>query len=108
MNDLVGAMTILAGIAVRLIIPILITALLVHVLRRLAASWQAAARNPSAAVEKPACWEINGSTPACRKDCLGYTSPLPCWQAHRTSNGYLREECLACKVFLNAPAVSPG
>jgi hypothetical protein len=31
-------------------------------------------------------------------------SGKPCWQIHRLSNGYLREACLDCEVFINAPA----
>ena len=31
----------------------------------------------------------------------------PCWQTHRLSNGYLREACLDCEVFLSAPIPAP-
>jgi hypothetical protein len=108
MNDLYSVIAVLAGIAARIALPILVTALAVHFLRRLDARWQSEAKNVPSRAEKPACWEIMGCSPARRKDCPGYVSALPCWQARRLSNGYLREECLACKVFLKAPAASPG
>jgi hypothetical protein len=108
MNDIADVMIILIGVAVRLVIPILITIIAVYFLRKLDANWQAEGRKAPNKVEKPACWEIMGCTPDQRKDCPGYKSPLPCWQARRTSNGYLREECLGCKVFQKAPLVSIG
>ncbi len=108
MNDLYGVIVVLAGIAARIAIPILITALAVYFLRKLDARWQREGAKMPTKMEKPACWEIMGCSPALRKDCPGYLSALPCWQARRSSNGYLREECLACKVFLKAPAASPG
>ncbi len=104
MLDLNSVIALLIGIASRLAIPILITALVVYLLRMLDAHWQAEAQATPTQVEKPACWEIIGCAPAQRKECAGYTSRLPCWQARRTSNGYLREQCLDCKVFLKAPA----
>ncbi len=97
-------LAILLGIAARLVIPIFVTILAVYFLRRLDARWQKEATNPPARVEKPACWEINGCPPDQSKTCVGRTSPLPCWQARRTANGYLREQCLTCTIFLKAPA----
>ncbi len=97
---------ILLGIAARLVIPLFVTLVAVFFLRRLDARWQKEGRNPPARVEKPACWEIMGCPPEASKECIGRTSPLPCWQAQRTANGYLREQCLTCKVFQKAPAPS--
>ena len=108
MNDLYSLIAILVGIAARIAIPALVTALAVYSLRRLDARWQSEATKTPTRLEKPACWEIKGCSPERRKDCPGYGSALPCWQARRTSNGYLREECLGCKVFLKAPAASPA
>ncbi len=106
MNEIFSMLAILTGIAVRLVIPIFVTVLAVYLLRKLDANWQAEGQNIPDETRKPACWEIMGCSPARLKDCPGYASPLPCWQARRTSNGYLREECLGCKVFLKAPATS--
>ncbi|HEX8991710.1 MAG TPA: hypothetical protein VF784_08520 [Anaerolineales bacterium] len=106
MSNLADVLPILAGFAVRLAVPVLMTVIIVRFLRGLDERWQSDARNAPAPSEKPACWEIMECAPAEQEDCPGYTSPLPCWQARRMDNGYLREECLACKVFLKAPV--PG
>lgn len=103
MADLNSLFAVLIGIASRLAFPIFVTALVVLLLRRLDAHWQAEGQKTPAPVEKPVCWEIMGCAPARQKDCPGYASRLPCWQARRAPNGYLREECLGCKVFLKAP-----
>ncbi len=108
MSDLYGMLAVLAGIALRIAIPVLITALIVQFLRSLDVRWQLEGASKPAGVEKPACWEIKACPPDCREDCPGYLSPLPCWQARRMANGYLREECLVCKVFLKAPSPSLG
>ncbi len=108
MNDFYTAIAFLAGIAVRLAIPVLITVVLVQCLRILDAHWQLEAQSVPTVVEKPACWEVKNCPPDRRKDCPGYVSPLPCWQAQRTANGYLREECLGCRVFVRAPVPSLG
>ncbi len=104
MENLNLLFAILVGIAARLVIPIFVTILAVYFLRRIDARWQKEAATPPAKVEKPACWEIKGCLPEASKHCAGRTSPLPCWQARRTANGYLREECLGCTVFLKAPS----
>ena len=104
MNNLLDVLAIFTGIAVRIAIPIGLTAIAVYFLRRLDAHWQAEGKDIPIKVKKPACWQIMGCYPAQREQCPGYRSPLPCWQAYRSSNGYLREQCLGCKVFLKTPA----
>jgi hypothetical protein len=106
--SVMAVLAVLAGVAVRLAIPILFTAMVVYFLRRIDQQWQAEGKAVPAVALKPACWETMGCSPARRRDCPGYQSALPCWQARRTSSGYLRDECLACKVFLKAPAPSLG
>ena len=108
MSELASMVAILVGITARLAIPILVTILAVYFLRRLDAHWQAEGQMLPAKVKKPACWEVMGCSPVQRKTCPGFASALPCWQARRTTSGYLREECLICKVFLKAPVPSTG
>jgi hypothetical protein len=102
METITSLLAILAGLLVRLAIPVAITAVLIILLRKLDARWQAEAQLP-VLVEKPECWKIKGCPPEQVKNCVGASSPLPCWQAFRLPNGYLRDECLSCKVFLDAP-----
>ncbi len=108
MSDFTAALAVVIGVLLRLAIPVLLTIVIVQLLRIQDAHWQQEAEQAPALVEKPACWEIKNCPPDCFKDCAGYTSPLPCWQARRLTNGYLREECLSCKIFLKAPAPSLG
>ena len=103
MESLQLLFAVLVGIAARLVIPIFVTVIAVYFLRRLDARWEKEGQNPPVTIEKPACWEIKGCAPARSKACVGRTSPLPCWQARRTANGYLREECLGCTIFMKAP-----
>jgi hypothetical protein len=109
MSELSAPITLLVGLAARLAVPILVTAVAVYVLRMLDAHWQSQASSSTIqlqVVEKPACWKVMGCSAEQRKTCPGFASALPCWQARRTANGYMLEECLACKIFLKAPAPS--
>lgn len=98
-----AVLAILSGLAVRLAIPILVTVLAVFALRRLDAGWQTEAQEIPVKADKPECWKTKACTPAQRKACPAVNSPRPCWQVFRLPNGYLREECLACHVFVQAP-----
>lgn len=94
---------LMAGLLVRLAIPIGLTASLIFFLRKLDARWQKAAQPPELAIQKLECWKIKACPPERMANCVGAQSPLPCWQAFRLPNGYLHEECLICKVFTEAP-----
>lgn len=103
------ALAILAGLALRLAIPIAITLLAVYILHKVDVRWQEeAAFTPATVdVEKPRCWDIHNCTIEQRSQCTSPGSAAPCWQAYRLSNGYLREECLDCQVFHQAPIPTP-
>ncbi len=103
MNSSTAALAVLVGLALRLAVPILLTVLVVTGLRSLDRHWQTEADSIPLKVEKPQCWNTQGCAPAQRKACLGYKSPLPCWQALRLPSGYLNEKCLGCPVLLRAP-----
>ncbi|HEU0292656.1 MAG TPA: hypothetical protein VFR47_07960 [Anaerolineales bacterium] len=103
METISSLLAILTGFLVRLAIPILLTALLIFLLRKLDARWQKEAQVPELVVPKLECWKIKGCPPEQVKNCLGAQSQLPCWQVFRLPNGYLREECLTCRVFAQAP-----
>lgn len=103
MNTITTLFIFLAGLLLRLGIPILVTVLLITYLRRLDARWQAEAQRETVSVQKPECWKIKGCTPDQLKNCTAGASSLPCWQAYRKPNGYLREQCFSCEVFIDAP-----
>ena len=107
METITSLLAVLAGILLRLAIPIAATALLIVLLRKLDARWQAEAEKTPLPVDKPECWKIKDCPPEQAKTCVGASSPLPCWQVYRLPNGYLQKDCLSCKVFVNAPTPTP-
>jgi hypothetical protein len=104
MDTLTSLLALLAGLFLRLAIPIAATILLVYFLRALDTHWQKEAQLSPTPAQKVECWKVQGCSPAERKTCAAASSPLPCWQVFRQSNGYLQEGCLSCQVFMNAPA----
>ena len=105
MDTITPVLAVAAGIALRLAIPIAITAVAIYFLRRLDTRWQAEAEEKLLlpAVEKPQCWEVHNCPPENRQSCPGYQSEQPCWQTFREESGYLQERCLGCDVFQQAP-----
>jgi hypothetical protein len=104
METMTAFLVLCAGLFVRLALPIAVTLVLVYFLLKLDAQWQAEAELRPVSITKPECWKIKGCSPEQRKDCIAFSSPLPCWQVFRLPNGYLHEECISCKVFIDAPA----
>lgn len=93
-----------AGLFLRLALPIGLTVFFIYILRRLDARWQQEAELlPAEPLDQQKCWEIKNCPPEQIASCAAYGSDEPCWQVHRLQNGYLREECLSCKVFVQAP-----
>ncbi len=95
----------LLGILVRIGIPVAVTILVIALLRRLDRRWQkqSLALPVIAAGGRP-CWEAKGCSQEKRKGCPAATNPdVPCWQIFRSRNGALREDCLGCDVFRQAP-----
>ena len=103
MEAINSLLAVLAGLLVRLAIPIAGTAILIYFLRKLDAHWQAEAALPPVPAHKTECWSFKDCSPAQRKNCAAASSSLPCWQVFRQPNGYLQEECISCKVFIDAP-----
>jgi len=91
------------GLLVRLALPIAITLVLVYFLRKLDSRWQAEARLQPVPLQKPESRKIKDCPLERQTNCIARTSSLPCWQMLRLPNGYLREECISCKVFIDAP-----
>ena len=105
MEAITPLLAVITGFAIRLAVPILITAAAIYFLKRLDTRWQTEAEEQLLlpAVEKVKCWEIKGCTAEMRATCAGYQSNQPCWQAFREENGHLQERCLGCDVFQQAP-----
>ncbi|MBI3161321.1 MAG: hypothetical protein HYZ23_02365 [Chloroflexi bacterium] len=94
----------MTGVFLRLIVPLGLTALIVFWLRRLDVRWQAEAEKERTALAKDSapCWKEQGLS-VDEIQLRAEKDGKPCWQTHRLSNGYLREACLDCEVFLAAP-----
>jgi hypothetical protein len=103
MDTMISLLAVLIGLLIRLAVPIVLTAALIFFLRKLDAHWQAEAELPQPDVQAVDCWKIKNCSSEQRKICVGYQATLPCWQVKRLPNGYLREECLACEIFTQAP-----
>ena len=103
METLTSFLAVAGGLLLRLAIPILGTGILIYFLRKLDARWQEDAQLAPVSIQKVECWKIKGCPPQQQKNCPVAASLLPCWQAYRLPNGYLREECISCKVFIDAP-----
>ena len=103
MEAIISLMAMLAGLLVRLAIPIAGTAILIYFLRKLDARWQIEAKTSAVPVQKPECWKIKGCPPAQSKNCAAPSSLLPCWQVYRQPNGPMRAECISCRIFVDAP-----
>jgi hypothetical protein len=97
-------LTFLFGLLLRLGIPISITAIAFALLHRLDKRWREEALHlPVVPAGKP-CWEIKGCSEEKKKSCPAVAQPnTPCWQVFRTRDGVMKEACLGCNVFRQAP-----
>ncbi len=102
--------TFTLGLILRIGIPLAVTAGVIYLLHSLDRRWQ-----KEASVEMlvaPAgkrCWEVKGCSEEKRKACpAAAQTKVPCWQVFRSKNGVLREACLGCNVFRQAPVPAEG
>jgi hypothetical protein len=98
--------TVVAGLLLRLGLPLAVTAGAIWLLRRLDERWQAEAdqtrtQEPVVPVER--CWEVKHCPPEKVVGCRAYLDQSrPCWQQFREGDGRLQERCLACELFARA------
>jgi|SRR6185369_8359668 hypothetical protein len=102
MEAITSLLAVITGLLLRLALPIVGTAILIYLLRKLDAHWQTQAQLTPIPMEKVECWKVKGCSLEQQKNCLAASSALPCWQVQRLPNGYLREKCISCEVFTNA------
>jgi hypothetical protein len=109
METLSIALVVLIGILLRFGLPILVMVGIVYLLRRMDTRWQEEARKQMTdsrmlVPQQTSCWEVNNCSPETKEHCPAYINPgIPCWQQFRSDEGLLRESCLGCSVFRNAP-----
>lgn len=111
MSDLLPYLALFAGLALRLGIPVALTILAIWWFNRLDNRWQESAeQDRSKMAPAPAgpvnvgCWEIKKCSPQRLATCPAYArKDTPCWQVFRDDKGLLKEGCLGCRVFQEAP-----
>ncbi|MCI0519368.1 MAG: hypothetical protein L0Z70_03835 [Chloroflexi bacterium] len=109
MQELATTLFVFLGFVMRLALPLAITGLLIWLLRRLDQHWQReAARQGQETltlhVLNTGCWDIQHCSEEQRAVCSAYAHrDIPCWQYYRQQEGRLREACLECKIFQEAP-----
>jgi hypothetical protein len=98
-------LTLVLGLLLRIGIPVAITAGALYLLHRLDKRWQKEALAlPVIPAGKP-CWDLKDCPEEKRKNCpAAAQSKMPCWQFFRTRDGVMKEACLGCEVFRQAPA----
>ncbi len=94
--------------------PILATALVIWLFKRLDSHWQAEAKEYQEhsklenLVPLVRCWLLNDCPEKKRQNCPAYIEQnKPCWQYFRATDGSLKEGCLGCGVFRGAPIPIP-
>ncbi len=99
-----GFVLFVLGTLLRIGIPVAVTILVIVLLRRLDRRWQKESLVlPVVQPVKP-CWEIKGCPKEKSEKCPATAHPeIPCWQVFRSQTGRLKEACLDCDVFYQAP-----
>jgi hypothetical protein len=99
------------GVIIRIAVPVFITAVLIGLFSRLDAHWKAEAEKGASThktslvyARNTGCWDIHNCPDDKKKKCRAYQNPdTPCWQVFRSREGLLKESCLNCQVFKDAP-----
>ncbi len=104
MADTKAFLLFLFGMILRIGIPVAVTIATIALLRRLDRRWQKESLAlPVIPAGKP-CWEVKGCSEEKKKNCPAAAQPnTACWQVFRSGSGALKETCLGCDVFRQAP-----
>lgn len=112
MEWLNAMLTVVVGLGLRFALPIGLTILVVIWLRWLDERWQNEAdslQTPKLVMAAVRCWEVMNCPEENRATCPAYQNGKhPCWQLLRDPDGLLKQECLDCKVFREAPVPVPA
>jgi hypothetical protein len=103
------------GLALRFIVPALVTLVIILWLRSLDNRWQKEAEVMAAETEpasfwagRTPCWDVRHCTTEMQAKCPVFQDgKSPCWQLLRNAQGELKEECLDCNVFLDTALPQP-
>jgi len=105
-----GLLLAIGWFLLRFGVPILGTVLIIIFFKWLDQRWQQQSLDRRASLGAQAvlpvvkCWVINDCPKENCQNCVAYQDQSkPCWQHFRATDGYLKEECLDCKVFRGTP-----
>ena len=105
-----GFLLAIAWVFLRFGLPIIITSLIILLLSQIDSNWKQEALSRRKknfnlnVIPLMKCWVFNDCPPEKRANCPAYQEKyLPCWQIFRDDNDNLKESCLDCPVFRNAP-----
>jgi hypothetical protein len=99
MPTLETLLALLGGLALRLALPLAITALFIWLLRRLDARWLSDVEGQPLPPQDR-CWQSQQCTAERRAQCAAYVNRgIPCWQQFRAANGDVNARCLGCAYF---------
>ena len=92
------------GILLRIGVPVALTILVIALLRRLDQKWQQESLALPVIPAGKRCWEVKGCSKGQMEKCPAVAQPdVPCWQVFRSKDGTLKDTCLGCDVFRQAP-----
>ena len=111
MTNYQAVMNVVLGLLLRLGIPVVLMIVLVLLMRRIDQKWKEEAERErvrlygsASAARNTRCWDVKKCSEECKAKCTAYArQEVPCWQLFRDQNGVLRESCLGCNVFREAP-----
>jgi hypothetical protein len=105
---------ILAGVLIRIAIPLLVLLGLALLLGRMDARWKRESQSLRQGRDltvisngTAACWDVKGCSPEKIAACPVKNSDESCWQVFRQENGDFDPNCLNCDVFLTSVAPVP-
>jgi hypothetical protein len=108
MDWLTTSFAVFLLLVLRVAIPIAVTIAFIGLLKWLDERWKKEADVEGGQLVKVGnvgCWEINNCPEEMRAGCKAYNNPdTPCWQVFRDKDGRLRERCIGCDIFIQAPA----
>lgn len=116
MDELMTGLILLTGVLIRIGIPVALTVGLIWVFGQLDARWKREGAlskhertSPAFQVSNSGCWKYHNCSEEGRKRCPAYAQlDKPCWQVFRSTDGRLKERCIGCQVFANAPVPVSG
>jgi hypothetical protein len=109
--DWMNFLSVMFGLVLRIGIPVAITILVFYWLNRMDQRWQEESEKEQNSIQvlnhvsgNTRCWETRRCSEESKSKCPAFQKQgTPCWQVFRRSNGVLKEQCMGCKVFQDAP-----